>query len=308
MKNYIVLLILLIFQPDIGAFPDYPEIIDLDSRDILFKQIQADIQSYFKAASRELKDPGEKNNFPTLQIFIYKNPKKMDIFSLAARLNLPYDTLATLNGLDNPAALKGLEYILIPNFPGIFVPLNPESGFQEILYSLRSNSEKRSQEFIIRGQKKFLFFLGDNFHSLERAYFLNILFRFPLPFGKLTSRYGFRTHPFTGHPQFHHGIDIAAPEGTDVFAARDGIIGEVGNDPVLGNYIQVIHEGGYQTVYGHLRVIHVSLKQKVSSGMIIGEVGITGMSTGPHLHFEIRRKGTAHDPVPLLPKRIKKSQ
>ncbi len=308
MKSYIILTILLSFLPHIRVFPDYPEIVDLDYKDILFKQIQEDIQSYFKTASRVLEDSEEKRKFPPLQIFRYQNPNNMDIFSLAARVNLSYDTLATLNGLDNPAALQGIVTVLIPNLPGIFVPLNPKSGFQEILYSLRLGSEKQFQEIVIGDRKKFLFFLGDNFHSLERAYFLNILFRFPLSFGKLTSRYGYRTHPFTGHRKFHHGIDIAAPEGTDVFAARDGIIVSIGNDPALGNYIQIGHEGGYQTVYGHLSVINVSLKQKVSSGMIIGEVGITGMSTGPHLHFEIRRKGSVQDPVPLLPKSIKRSR
>ena len=75
----------------------------------------------------------------------------------------------------------------------------------------------------------------------------------------------------------------------------------VGYHEVLGNYIILAHQGGFQTVYGHLDVIGVVLQQKVTSGMIIGSVGSTGRSTGPHLHFEIRRGGDVQDPMPLLP-------
>jgi len=88
-----------------------------------------------------------------------------------------------------------------------------------------------------------------------------------------------------------------------VQAARDGLVEQAGFDPVLGNVVVVGHEGGYQTVYGHLRVILVALNQPVRSGMIIGEVGSTGRSTGSHLHFEVRRKGSSRDPLPLLPPR-----
>jgi murein DD-endopeptidase MepM/ murein hydrolase activator NlpD len=136
---------------------------------------------------------------------------------------------------------------------------------------------------------------------VERAYFLNILFRFPLSEGRLSSGYGPRKNPFTGHPEFHQGIDIAAPFGTDVVAARDGVVSLIGVDPVLGRYIQLLHEGGYETIYGHLSNVTVSLKQQIGSGMILGKVGSTGYSTGPHLHFEIRRKGKSKNPSSLLP-------
>lgn len=299
-----ILTLILTLSPGLAAFSDYPEIKQLNYQDILFKQIQTDIQSYFKASSRAPKDEDAKENLPRLRILIYHNQKRMDLFSLAARLNLPYDTIASINCLKNPASFINLDRILIPNLPGIFVPLNPETAFEEILFSISTNSRYDAQRFIIKDQKSsrpFLFFLGDNFHTIERAYFLSILFRFPLPTGKLTSSFGIRSNPFTGHPEFHHGLDISAPMGTEVFAARDGIVEEVDYDPVLGNYVKLLHDGGYQTVYGHLNVVKVSLKKKVTCGMVIGEVGSTGYATGAHLHFEIRRKGHAKDPVPLLP-------
>jgi len=110
-----------------------------------------------------------------------------------------------------------------------------------------------------------------------------------------------RVDPFTRQIAFHSGIDLAAPWGTDVYAARSGRVAEVGRDDTYGNYILLDHAGGYQTLYGHLSRILVRLHQEVTSGMIIGKVGSSGMSTGPHLHFEIRFRGRPEDPAPLLP-------
>ncbi|MBA7484376.1 MAG: peptidoglycan DD-metalloendopeptidase family protein [Spirochaeta sp.] len=200
--------------------------------------------------------------------------------------------------------------IFVPNIPGIFVPLSPDSSFSEILYTIRTSRFEFGQEVLLRqkdGSKAMLFFPGERFHPLERAYFLEILFRLPVASGKLSSPFGRRADPFTGHPEFHYGIDLAATAGSEVQAARDGTVEEAGYHEVLGYYIILAHQGGFQTVYGHLDTIAVVLQQKVTSGMIIGSVGSTGRSTGPHLHFEIRRGGDVQNPVPLLPLRSKRN-
>ena len=285
-----------------AAFSDYPRIQKLNSRDILFKQLQSDLQAYFQAESRlPMKDSVE---FPPLRLFSYQLAEGMDLLSLSARVNLPYDCIATLNGFDNPAAVQPGMVVLIPNQPGIFVWDNPSNTFQEIVASVSENTreEAHSIRLDIDGRlREVKFYRGENFTPIERAYFLNILFRFPLPFGHLTSGYGTRDNPFTGDSEFHKGIDLAAPLGTEVFAARDGTVGLVGVDPVMGNMIILNHEAGYQTIYGHLAEIYVQLNDTVRSGMIIGSVGTTGYSTGPHLHFEIRRRGASRDPAVLLP-------
>jgi murein DD-endopeptidase MepM/ murein hydrolase activator NlpD len=95
-------------------------------------------------------------------------------------------------------------------------------------------------------------------------------------------------------------MDIGAPEGTAVYAAREGTVAEAGMDRVLGNYVVLNHVGGYQTVYGHLSTISVILSQEIHSGQALGTVGSSGRVTGPHLHFELRRKGNPTDPFPLL--------
>jgi murein DD-endopeptidase MepM/ murein hydrolase activator NlpD len=294
-----ILLLLLLCT---GVFGDYPRIQKLNSRDILFKQLQSDLQAYFQAESRlAVKDSVE---FPPLRLFSYQMTEGMDLLSLSARLTLPYDCIATLNGFDNPTAVHPGMVVLIPNQPGIFAWDEPATTFQEIVASISENARMEAQSLRLdmngrlRGMR---FYRGEGFTPIERAYFLNILFRFPLPFGRLTSGYGTRDNPFTGDSEFHKGIDLAAPLGTEVFAARDGTVGLVGVDPIMGNMIILNHEAGYQTIYGHLAEVHVRLNDTVRSGMIVGTVGTTGYSTGPHLHFEIRRRGASRDPAVLLP-------
>ena len=80
------------------------------------------------------------------------------------------------------------------------------------------------------------------------------------------------------------------------------MVKESGVDPTLGQYIVIEHEGGFSTVYGHLSARRARLNERVESGMMIGSVGSTGLSTGPHLHFEVRNRGEPRDPEPLIPR------
>ncbi len=298
------------------ARADYPRIQRLLPEDELYRQLQADLSAYYRAVNRGrpalpgggrvTPPPGAAAAvlLPPLRFFSLARPEKMDLFALAARLNLPYATLATLNGASGPAGFAGLQLLVVPNLPGLFVPEKPQSSFEEILCSVTANSRRDPQPVVVRlaeGTRRFDFYPGEDFSAVERAFFLNILFRFPLALGELTSAYGPRPNPLTGSPEYHHGVDIAAPAGMQVQAARDGQVVQAEFDPVLGNFVVLAHEGGYQTVYGHLRRVLVVLNQVVRSGMIIGEVGSTGRSTGAHLHFEVRRKGSSRDPIPLLP-------
>jgi murein DD-endopeptidase MepM/ murein hydrolase activator NlpD len=313
MRRALASLLLLIAAAAVRA--DYPRIQRLSPDDELFRQLQADLSDYYRAVNRGLPAlpgaagvrRGSQTEVPPLRLFSLQRPENMDLFALAARLNLPYATLATLNGASGPARFAELGTLVVPNLPGLFVPDKPRSSFEEILCSLTANSGSRSAPqlavvLLPGGSRRFSFYPGEDFTAVERAFFLNILFRFPLALRELTSTYGPRLNPLTGSPEYHQGVDLAAPTGTQVVAARDGVVEQAGFEPVLGNVVVVGHEGGYQTVYGHLRVILVTLNQQVRSGMIIGEVGSTGLSTGPHLHFEVRRKGSSRDPLPLLPR------
>lgn len=104
----------------------------------------------------------------------------------------------------------------------------------------------------------------------------------------ITSGYGWRTHPITGNRRFHAGVDIGAPMGAPVVAAGSGIIVSAGWLGGYGKAITIQHNGVQQTLYGHLSEIFVQEGQKIEQGTVIGRVGSTGNSTGPHLHFESR--------------------
>ncbi len=125
------------------------------------------------------------------------------------------------------------------------------------------------------------------------------MFSWPVT-GTITSPFGWRSNPFGGGPEFHQGLDIAAPMGTTVTAAAAGTVIMAQWYGGYGNYILIDHGGGYSTGYGHLSAIYVSDGQSVARGQAIGAVGSTGQSTGPHLHFEIRIAGKPVDPAPRL--------
>ena len=119
--------------------------------------------------------------------------------------------------------------------------------------------------------------------------------------GVFTSGFGFRENPVTGEDDFHAGIDLAAAEGTPVKSALKGQVLKTGYNDSRGSYILVRHENGVQTLYQHLSFAAVRQGQAVEAGEIIGMVGSTGLSTGPHLHFELRVNGVCVDPALSLP-------
>ena len=104
---------------------------------------------------------------------------------------------------------------------------------------------------------------------------------------KVTSVYNERVNPITHEKEFHWGIDYAAKEGTPVLATADGVIEEVATEKGFGNVIRINHIFGYSSLYGHLEKIIVKQNQRIKQGDIIGLVGSTGQSTGPHLHYEM---------------------
>ncbi len=118
--------------------------------------------------------------------------------------------------------------------------------------------------------------------------------------GRLTSYYGPRNLGM-GTSSFHRGIDIAAPTGTPVGAARSGTVTYAGwSSRGYGNLVRIRHADGSETWYGHFSSISVSVGQYVTQGATVGRVGSTGLSTGPHLHFELHERGSAIDPLAVL--------
>jgi murein DD-endopeptidase MepM/ murein hydrolase activator NlpD len=122
----------------------------------------------------------------------------------------------------------------------------------------------------------------------------------PLHDATLTSDFGMRTHPVLGGRRNHKGVDLAQPTGTPVYATADGIVSRAEPFSSYGNYIQIEHGGELQTRFGHLSGFAVAAGEQVHKGQLIGYVGSTGRSTGPHLHYEVRVAGAAVDPRPYM--------
>ncbi len=120
---------------------------------------------------------------------------------------------------------------------------------------------------------------------------------FPIEGGGISCKFGYRTHPITGKPDFHTGIDIPAPKGTRIMAAVGGTVKEISFSDIYGNVVILDHGGGFETVYCHCDKILAPKGARIKRGEILALVGSTGVATGPHLHFEMRKNGIAADPM-----------
>lgn len=134
-------------------------------------------------------------------------------------------------------------------------------------------------------------YFDDQGKSLRRAFL-----RAPLQFRRLASGFGGRTHPILGTWKKHEGLDYSAATGTPVMAAGDGMVVRAGRSGGYGNLVEIQHSNGIITRYGHLLRIDVHVGQRVRQEERVGAVGSTGLSTGPHLHYEFRVAGVARDP------------
>ena len=124
---------------------------------------------------------------------------------------------------------------------------------------------------------------------------------YPLPYrATVTSAYGWRTHPITGKQSFHNGVDLAAGSGTAIYAVRSGTVTTATYSSVYGYYVTVNHGDGYSSLYAHMTDYVVSNGQYVEKGQLLGYVGSTGWSTGPHLHFTIYYNGSTVNPMDYI--------
>jgi murein DD-endopeptidase MepM/ murein hydrolase activator NlpD len=128
-----------------------------------------------------------------------------------------------------------------------------------------------------------------------------LLMKTPIDGARLSSRFGTRRHPILGYARAHKGVDFAAPRGTPIKAAGDGVVERADRYGSFGNYIRIRHANGYKTAYAHLNGFRKGIRKgkRVRQGDIIGYVGTTGRSTGPHLHYEVHLNGKAVNPQKL---------
>jgi len=126
----------------------------------------------------------------------------------------------------------------------------------------------------------------------------------PIDGARISSRYGKRRHPILGYSRMHRGLDFAAPTGTPIKAAGDGVVESAAFSRTFGNNVRLRHAGSYKTRYAHMRRFARGIRSgvRVKQGQVIGYVGTTGMSTGPHLHYEVLHHGRHINPARIKSK------
>lgn len=230
--------------------------------------------------------------------------------TVASRFGIPLNALVGAN--TDISSLDRLPVgvdLLIPPGMGTVVTLRPGDSIIDVAhehhvapYELVRANGLRSPLDIVPGMLVFLPGVQPT-AALERlAKVREEENRFIWPLhGRLTSYFGPRNLGM-GTSSFHRGIDIAAPTGTPIVSMRSGTVTFAGwSTAGYGNLVRIRHAEGYETWYGHFSSVAVSVGQAVSQGQVIGRVGSTGISTGPHLHLEVRQNGTAIDPFRVLP-------
>jgi murein DD-endopeptidase MepM/ murein hydrolase activator NlpD len=230
--------------------------------------------------------------------------QKGDIIGdIAERFGLNQDTLISSNGIKNTRLIQIGQVLKIPNQDGILHTVQNGDTlaalgekYQSAVEAIQTANELFS-DTIHHGTV--LFIPGARLDWINLQEINGDLFLWPVS-GYITSPYGYRRSPFTGLRQFHSGLDIGSPMGTPIRAAMSGRVSAVGWDDSFGNYVVVSHHSGYRTLYAHMSVIRVKSGAYVGTGERIGDVGSTGLSTGPHLHFTVYKNGVTVNPRTLM--------
>ena len=181
----------------------------------------------------------------------------------------------------------------------------------EISYEVFFNENRRTISYgkikyiklsFKKNNLEYFFFQTDdgylNYFNREGKNAQKALMKTPIDGAKLSSSFGMRKHPILGYNKLHKGLDFAAPKGTPIYAAGNGVIEFVGRNGGYGKYIRIRHNGSYKTAYAHLNSYNKNIYKglRVNQGDIIGFVGSTGRSTGPHLHYEVIYQGEQINP------------
>ncbi|MFW6139174.1 MAG: peptidoglycan DD-metalloendopeptidase family protein [Spirochaetota bacterium] len=243
---------------------------------------------------------GLEHYVPKLRLLEYEVQDGDTLWSISRKFGVYPDSIISCNVFSNVHRIYPGEVVLVPNIRGIFITV--KQGDSIFKYS---SKYRVPTDFIMEvnglytnkltpGMKIFL--PGVKFNTMERAFALGEAFDKPA-WGRLTSKFGYRRDPITGKRAYHTGVDIAARVGTKVYASRAGQVIYTGDRYGYGKCVVMEHRFGYTTVYAHLSQIFVRRGQRVEKGKVIGRIGDTGRSTGPHLHFEIWLKNRLIDPL-----------
>lgn len=227
---------------------------------------------------------------------------------IADAFDVTQDTIISVNNIRQSRLIQPGQYLKIPSMPGIIytVKKNGETP-ATIAEKYKVNAEKCASANYVSLDTELkagtsLFIPDAELDWATRQEINGDLFKKPLHTRYwLSSSYGWRDSPFNaGKRTFHGGIDMASSTGTPIYAALDGTVTAVGYNATYGNYVIITHHSGYKTLYGHMKSTACRKGNFVYTNTVIGYVGSTGMSTGPHLHFTVYKNGKTINPLVVL--------
>ncbi|MDR1127979.1 MAG: M23 family metallopeptidase [Treponema sp.] len=225
------------------------------------------------------------------------------IGQIAKNFGLNQDTILSVNNIRNARLLQIGQQLKIPNQDGILYKIKKgdslgkiAGNYQVEVAALQAVNELFSEKV---NEGSTVFIPGAKLNLMDLQEINGDLFNWPVR-GYITSRYGYRASPFGGARQFHTGLDIGAAMGTPIRAAMAGRVSGVGYNDTSGNYIVITHHSGYRSLYAHLSVVRIKAGAYVRTGDHIGDVGSTGLSTGPHLHFTVYKNGVTINPAAVM--------
>ena len=291
-----------------SAEPEYEE--NLSS---LLAEVEKDIAAsdanLSAAADTQYTDPSlsdPDSNIITYQTYRVKSGDMIGF--IADAFDVTQDTIISVNNIKQSRLIQPGQYLKIPSMPGIIytVKKNGETP-ATIAEKYKVNAEKCAQANYVSLDTELkagtsLFVPEAELDWATRQEINGDLFKKPLHARYwLSSNYGWRASPFNaGKRTFHGGIDMAVSSGTPIYAALDGTVTAVGYNATYGNYVIITHHSGYKTLYGHMKSAACRKGNFVYTNTVIGYVGSTGMSTGPHLHFTVYKNGKTINPFAVI--------
>ena len=255
---------------------------------------------------KEESDPGQITQFVTGKVEYSKcrvvNNENLN--SISKKFGLLKDTIILVNNLKNTNSVKSGMLLKIPNRDGRTIKVGKNDSIFKIAnrYGVKweniADANGIESSLIVEGDS--LFIPGSKMTDYEKKRFYSEIYLWPLKSRKITSKYGPRIDPFTKAYSFHTGIDIKDDLNAKVLAVTSGEVSFVGKNKVYGNYIEIKYNDDIILLYAHLNKVDVKKGDFVNQGAVIGKVGSTGRSTGPHLHLEIRKDGKLVDPLKIM--------
>ena len=288
-----------------AAEPEYEE--NLSS---LLASVESDISAADAAlaegAVEALPSLDSESSIITYQTYRIKSGDMIGF--IADAFDVSQDTIISVNNIKQSRLIKPGDYLKIPSMSGIIytVKKNGETA-ATIAEKYKVNADKCASANNVSLDTELkagtsLFVPDAELDWATRQEINGDLFKKPLHARYyLSSYYGWRNSPFNaGSRTFHGGIDMAVSQGTPIYAALDGTVTAVGYNATYGNYVIITHHSGYKTLYGHMKSTACKRGNFVYTNTVIGYVGSTGMSTGPHLHFTVYKNDKTINPMAVL--------